>query len=138
MRRAAAFLAVLSCAIAGAVGAEEGSQRFLSRVIAQSEPHRNALSALVKGRRDIPIWVRSMVSRDNYVALGSRAVEVGGRPMELFPACQAGNCPASAITVLFSPDGKRVVMRIDDAKDGEVLLGEPSAEEKKALTPADD
>ncbi len=109
------------------------SGNFLPAVVATSEPHRNALVDLIRGKPGLPAWVRNMVSRDRYVALASSRVEVGGRAMQLFAACQPGNCAESAIRLLFSEDGKRVMMRIADLKLGTVVLGEPSPEELAVL-----
>lgn len=132
-----ALLLGLSLAFAGssvAAAAELAlSGNFLPAVIATSEPHRNALVDLIRGKPGLPAWVRNMVSRDRYVALASSRVEVEGRAMQLFQACQPGNCAESAIRVLFSVDGKRVVMRIADLKLGTVVLGEPSPEELAVL-----
>lgn len=109
------------------------SGNFLPQMIATSAPHRAALEKLVKGRRGLPYWVRGIVSRSNYIALGSQAVTVDGRPMQLFAACDAGNCPASAIRALFSADGRRALLLVRDAKLGETLLGEPTAAEAAVL-----
>lgn len=132
-----ALLLGLSLAFAGssvAAAAEPSlSGNFLPAVIATSEPHRNALVDLIRGKPGLPAWVRNMVSRDRYVALASSRVEVEGRAMQLFAACQPGNCAESAIRVLFSEDGKRLVMRIADLKLGTVVLGEPSPEELAVL-----
>ncbi|MBR0556654.1 hypothetical protein J5J10_13290 [Ciceribacter sp. L1K23] len=132
MKRASLILAALLCASPQPVLSGE-SGRFLPRVVAESEMHRESLSALVKGRRDIPIWVRSMISRDTYVALASEAIEVDGKPMELFRACEPRNCPVSEIRVLFSPDGKRAVMMSRDVDRGVTLLGDPSPAERVRL-----
>lgn len=136
MKRTALFLLVALLPAAPALGQQDLSGRFLFRVLAESEKHRSALTSLVRGRAGIPNWVRNMISRDDYVALASEAVEVAGAPMELFRACQPRNCPDSHIRVLFSADGKRVVMLSRDGKTGELLLGEPSAAEQAVLSAA--
>lgn len=127
----------LSLTFAGlsAVAAAEPplSGNFLPAIIATSEPHRNALVDLIRGKPGLPAWVRNMVSRDRYVALASSRVDVEGRAMQLFAACQPGNCAESAIRLLFTEDGKRVVMRISDLKLGTVVLGEPSPDELAVL-----
>lgn len=106
---------------------------FLPAIIATSEPHRAALVGLIRGKPGLPAWVRNMVSRDRYVALASRRVEVEGKSMQLFAACQAGNCAASAIRLLYSEDGKRAVMRVADLKLGTVVLGDPTPAEMGVL-----
>lgn len=132
-----ALLLGLSLAFAGlsaAAAAETSlSGNFLPAIIATSEPHRKALVDLIRGKPGLPAWVRNMVSRDRYVALASRRVEVEGRAMQLFAACQAGNCAESAIRVLFSEDGKRAVMRVADLKLGTVVLGDPTPAEMGVL-----
>lgn len=135
MKRTVILLFLALIPFASAIAQQDLSGRFLFRVVAESETHRAALAKLVRGRGGIPNWVRNMISRDNYVALASEAVEVAGTPMELFRACQPKNCPDSEIRVLFSADGKRVVMLIRDTKAGEQLLGEPSEAEQAVLTP---
>lgn len=136
MKRTALFLLAALLSGAPALGQPDLSGRFLFRVVAESEAHRTALTKLVRGRGGIPNWVRSMISRDDYVALASEAVEVDGASMELFKACEPKNCPDSEIRVLFSADGKRVVMLSRDKKSGELLLGEPSAAEQAILSAA--
>ena len=131
------LLLALSMALAGAPAATAAepslSGNFLPAVIAGSEPHRTALTALIRGKPGLPAWVRNMVSRDRYVSLASRRVEIDGKPMQLFAACQPGNCAASAIRVLYSSNGKRAVMRIADVKLGTIVLGEPKPAELDVL-----
>ncbi|MBW8318618.1 MAG: hypothetical protein K0M47_04385, partial [Rhizobium sp.] len=109
------------------------SGNFLPAIIAGSEPHRTALTGLIRGKPGLPAWVRNMISRDRYVALASRRVEIDGKQMQLFAACQPGNCAASAIRVLYSSSGKRAVMRIADVKLGTIVLGEPGPDELDVL-----
>lgn len=124
----------LSLSGLSATGAEPSlSGNFLPAIIAGSEPHRAALTGLIRGKPGLPAWVRNMVSRDRYVALASARGEVGGKPMQLFQACQPGRCAESAVRLLFSADGKRVVMRIADVKLGTVVLGEPTPAEMGVL-----
>lgn len=134
---ASALLLGLSLVLSGLSAATADqpslSGNFLPVVVAASEPHRTALVDLIRGKPGLPAWVRNMVSRDRYVALASSRVEVGGRAMQLFAACQAGNCAESAIRVLFSEDGKRAVMRVADLKLGTVVLGDPTPAEMGVL-----
>ncbi|MCL6706230.1 inhibitor of vertebrate lysozyme family protein [Pseudomonas sp. R2.Fl] len=134
MKRTALILLLALLPAMPAIAQQDLAGRFLSRVVAESEPHRTALTKLIRGRGGIPSWVRNMISRDDYVALASEAVEVAGAPMELFRACQPKTCPDSEIRVLFSADGRRAVMLSRDAKAGELLLGEPSAAERAVLS----
>lgn len=135
---ASALLLGLSLALSGLPAATAAAEpslsgNFLPAIIAGSEPHREALIALIRGKPGLPAWVRNMVTRDRYVALASQRVEVKDRAMQLFAACQPGNCAASAIRVLYSEDGMRVVMRIADLKLGTVVLGEPTPDELAVL-----
>lgn len=109
------------------------SGNFLPAVIAGSEPHRQSLVGLIRGKPGLPAWVRNMVSRDRYVALASKRVEIEGKSMQLFAACQPGNCAASALRVLYSADGKRAVLRIADVRLGTIVLGEPKPAELDVL-----
>ena len=109
------------------------SGNFLPAVIATSEPHRQALVSLIRGKPGLPAWVRNMVNRDRYVALASRRVEVDGKSMQLFAACQPGNCAASALRLLYTEDGKRAVMRIADVTLGTIVLGEANPAELGVL-----
>lgn len=133
MRRTALLLLALLLAPIPSAAAEPLSGNFLAAVIATSEPHRDSLSALLKGRRGLPSWVRNMVSQPRYVSLASQEVRVGDRPMQLFAACDPGQCPTSALRLLFSADGTHVVARIIDGKAGTQLLGMPSAAEVVVL-----
>lgn len=132
------FIATVVIFATSAQAQDNLSGRFLFRVVEQSEVYADTLSALIKGRGDIPNWVRNMVSRGGYVAMGSSRETVGGKPMERFMACQAGHCPDSQLHVLFSADGKHAVMRVVDKDKGEVFLGDPSDAEKAALIAPDD
>jgi len=131
------FLLALFTALAGppvATAAEPSlSGNFLPAVIAGSEPHRQSLVGLIRGKPGLPAWVRNMVTRDRYVALASKRVEIGGKSMQLFAACQPGNCAASALRVLYSADGKRAVLRIADVRLGTIVLGEPKPAELDVL-----
>lgn len=108
------------------------SGNFLPQVIATSAPHRAAVEKLVKGRRGLPYWVRSMVVRPKYIALASKSVTVDGKEMQLFSACEAGRCPDSNLRALFSADGKRVTVYIRDVRQGHLVLGDPTSAERLA------
>lgn len=104
------------------------SGRFLHEVLGRSEVHRETLLKMFRATRRLPNWVRNMVAMPRYVSGASMAVVVDGTSMELFGACLAGQCPQNHMRLLFSPDGKTALMRIEDAQMGEILLGEPSAQ----------
>ncbi|WP_244618638.1 Ivy family c-type lysozyme inhibitor [Rhizobium sp. 18065] len=106
---------------------------FLPSVLASSAPHRDSLVALIKGKQGLPSWVRNMVRQPRYVALASQQVEVAGKPMQVFEACEAKRCEESRIRVLYSADGKRTLLRVSDVKLGEKIFGQPSAGEMRAL-----
>jgi len=110
------------------------SGNFLPALLETSAPHRDSLTALIKGKPGLPGWVRSIIKRPRYVALASEAVEIGDRRLQLFRACEAGKCEASGITVLFSADGKRAVLRVSDLKLGITVYGEASEDELKVLS----
>lgn len=126
-------LMVVACMMAAPAFAQSLNGQFLAQTVQTSKPHKDALKALVYGRQGIPPWVLNMVSRDDYVGLASVEIPVDGKPMQLFYACEAKRCNQSAIRVLFSKDGKHVVMRVNDDRLGETYLGEPTAAEKTAL-----
>ncbi len=127
------FLIMLACLSAAPATAQNLSGQFLAQTIQISKPHRDALTALVRGKQGIPPWVLNMVGKNDYVGLASVEVPVDGKPMQLFYACEAKRCGQSAIRVLFSADGKHVVMRLNDDRLGESFLGQPSDAEKAAL-----
>lgn len=87
----------------------------------------------MRGKQGVPPWVLNMVNRSDYVGLASVEMPVDGKPMQLFYACEPKRCNQSAIRVLFSADGKHVVMRVNDERMGEVFLGKPTDAEKAAL-----
>ncbi|HBF29703.1 Ivy family c-type lysozyme inhibitor [Rhizobium sp.] len=113
--------------------ADNLSGQFLAQTVQTSKPHRDALSALVRGKQGVPPWVLNMVNKSDYVGLASVQMPVDGKPMQLFYACEAKRCNQSAIRVLFSAGGKHVVMRINDDRLGEKFLGTPSEAERAAL-----
>lgn len=130
------IVATLVClaSTGGAYAAEPSlSGNFLPAVIVSSEPHRQALVGFIRGKPGLPAWVRNMVRRDRYVALASRRVEIEGRSMQLFAACQPGRCAASALRLLYSEDGKRALMRIADVRLGTIVLGDPGPAELGVL-----
>jgi hypothetical protein len=126
-------LAILVCLCTTPAHAQNLSGQFLAQTVQTSKPHRDALTALVRGKQGVPPWVLNMVSRNDYVGLASVEIPVDGKPMQLFYACEPKRCTQSAIRVLFSADGKHVVMRLNDDRLGEVFLGKPSDAEKAAL-----
>ncbi|WP_027487116.1 Ivy family c-type lysozyme inhibitor [Allorhizobium undicola] len=129
------FLLLLALAPLSPAFADALSGNFLAQVVKTSKPHRDSLNALIRGKQGIPTWVRNMIVADNYITLASQQKDVEGKPMQLFPACQFKRCEESAIRLLYSEDGKHVVMRIEDSLLGVVFLGNPTAAEKMALQP---
>lgn len=107
--------------------------RALNQVIATSPEHKKSLVALLRGRRDLPEWARSIVTSARYVTGVSRIVTLPEGAFELFGACDPRNCQNSHIRILFSADGSRVWARLVDPKDGQQVLGEPSADQLRAL-----
>ncbi|MHB0953862.1 MAG: Ivy family c-type lysozyme inhibitor [Allorhizobium sp.] len=130
-----ALLLAVFCSMSAPAWADENtlSGNFLFNVISSSEPHREAIRGLLRGRRGLPSWVRNMVTRGDYVAIASVEVSVDGKPMQLFSACEAGRCADSSIKVLFSADGKRAVLDVRDKKLGGTTLGEPTPAEASVL-----
>jgi hypothetical protein len=126
-------LTVLACMMAAPAFAQTLSGQFLAQTVQTSKPHKDALKALVYGRQGIPPWVLNIVNHNDYVGLASVEIPVDGKPMQLFYACEAKRCSQSAIRVLYSKDGKHVVMRVNDDRLGESFLGDPSDAEKTAL-----
>ncbi|UJW76395.1 Ivy family c-type lysozyme inhibitor [Rhizobium sp. SL42] len=130
----AILVAMFMATFANAQSPDPGlSGNFLPAVIASSAPHRESLVALIKGKQGLPSWVRNMVRQPRYVALASKQVEVAGKPMQVFEACEAKRCEESRIRVLYSADGKRAVLRASDVKLGEKIFGQPSSGEMRAL-----
>ncbi|MEB2847089.1 Ivy family c-type lysozyme inhibitor [Endobacterium cereale] len=107
--------------------------RALNHVVATSPEHKKSLVALLRGRRDLPDWVRTLITSARYVTGMSRVVTLPEGEFELFGACDPRDCPNSHIRILFSPDGKRVWARLIDPAAGPQLLGEPSADQLRAL-----
>lgn len=107
--------------------------RALNHVVATSPEHKKALIALLRGRRDMPEWARSIVTSARYVTGVSRMVSLPEGVFELFGACDPRNCQNSHIRILFSADGSKVWARLVDPKDGQQVLGEPSADQLQAL-----
>lgn len=133
MVRSFMSLVILVCLSAVPAFAQSLSGQFLAQTVQTSKPHRDALTALVRGKQGVPPWVLNMVNKSDYVGLASVEMPVDGKPMQLFYACEPKRCNQSAIRVLFSGDGKHVVMRVNDERMGEVFLGKPSDAEKAAL-----
>jgi len=129
------LLLAVFCSLSAPAWADENtlSGNFLFNVISSSEPHREAIKGLLRGRRGLPSWVRNMVTRGDYVAIASVEVSVDGKPMQLFSACEAGRCADSSIKVLFSADGKRAVLDVRDKKLGGTTLGDPTPAEASVL-----
>ncbi len=107
--------------------------RALNHVVATSPEHKRALVALFRGRRDLPEWTRSIITSARYVTGVSRMVTLPEGEFELFGACDPRDCPNSHMRILFSLDGTKVWARLIDPKDGQQLLGEPSADQLRVL-----
>lgn len=126
-------LAASAASQSSAPAAPAIGNRALNHVVATSPEHRQALVALLRGRRDMPEWVRSIITNARYVTGVSRVVALPQGAFELFGACDPRNCQNSHIRILFSPDGKTVWARLVDPKDGQQLLGEPGADQIRVL-----
>lgn len=148
MRRfPAVFLFVSACVLSPALsalsasgGAQSGNpvaaspgNRYLNQLVATSPEHQKALVALLRGRRDLPEWARSIITNARYVTSVSRVVSLPEGEFELFGACDPRDCPNSHMRILFSIDGAKAWARLVDPKDGQQILGQPSADQLQAL-----
>lgn len=101
------------------------SGHYLNEVLRTSQVHRETLSVLLTGRQGLPIWIRNLIRRANYVSGPSRQLDLDAKTYEFFSVCEPRTCEVSTFRVLFSPDGKKAWARIGDEKSGETFLGEP-------------
>lgn len=113
--------------------AKAQSGRFLNLVLLQSPVHRATMLALVRGKKNVPFWVRGIVSNPVYVSSASQQVEITGRSYELFSACSPKTCAESHLKLLFTADGKAGWLRIDDPATGERFFGDPSPDQRLLL-----
>lgn len=135
MKRFGLVLCLLVLAVSQLSAAEEAkSGRFLHEIVASSQPHRESLQQLLRKTQRLPPWVRNMITNPLYVSGASTAVTIAEKPFELFGACLVRLCPKSHLRILFTPQGKIVSMRIVDEKMGEILLGEPDADQLLQLS----
>lgn len=130
MKRFCLVLCLLVLAVSQLSAAEEAkSGRFLHEVVASSQAHRESLQQLLRKTQRLPPWVRNMITNPLYVSGASTTVTIAEKPFELFGACLVRLCPKSHLRILFTPQGKIVSMRVVDEKMGEILLGEPDADQ---------
>ncbi|KQZ63249.1 hypothetical protein ASD54_02440 [Rhizobium sp. Root149] len=135
MKRFSLVLCLLVLAVSQLSAAEEAkSGRFLHEIVASSQPHRESLQQLLRKTQRLPPWVRNMITNPLYVSGASTAVTIAEKPFELFGACLVRLCPQSHLRILFTPQGKIVSMRVVDEKMGEILLGEPDADQLLQLS----
>lgn len=135
MKRFGLVLCLLVLAVSQLSAAEEAkSGRFLHEIVASSQPHRESLQQLLRKTQRLPPWVRNMITNPLYVSGASTAVTIAEKPFELFGACLVRLCPQSHLRILFTPQGKIVSMRVVDEKMGEILLGEPDADQLLQLS----
>ena len=135
MKRFGLVLCLLVLAVSQLSAAEEAkSGRFLHEIVASSQPHRESLQQLLRKTQRLPPWVRNMITNPLYVSGASTAVTIAEKPFELFGACLVRLCPKSHLRILFTPQGKIVSMRVVDEKMGEILLGEPDADQLLQLS----
>ncbi|KQW31357.1 hypothetical protein ASE36_03620 [Rhizobium sp. Root274] len=109
------------------------SGNFLPKVLEASAAHRDSLLEMIKGKPGLPFWVRALVREPHYVALASEEVVIAGERRQKFRACEAGFCEASWLVVIFTADGKHVVLKVSDAKLGVKFFGDPTPDELVAL-----
>lgn len=109
------------------------SGNYLPQVLETSKAHRDSLESLIAGKPGLPYWVRSLFTQPRYVALVSEKVEVAGVPMQRFYACEAKRCEESFLRVLYSADGKRVLLYMSDDKLGPKIFGDPTPQEMNFL-----
>lgn len=101
------------------------SGHYLNEVLRRSQVHRETLSDLLAGKQGLPIWVRNLIRRGNYVSGPSRQLDLEAKNYEFFSVCEPRTCEVSTFRVIFSPDGKKAWARIGDEKSGETFLGDP-------------
>ncbi|MCJ8508213.1 inhibitor of vertebrate lysozyme family protein [Rhizobium lemnae] len=135
MKRFGIVFCLLVLAVSQPSAAEEAkSGRFLHEVVAASQAHRESLQQLLRKTQRLPPWVRNMITNPLYVSGASTAVTIAEKPFELFGACLVKLCPQSHLRILFTPQGKIASMRIVDEKMGEIVLGEPDADQLLQLS----
>jgi hypothetical protein len=113
--------------------AKAQSGRYLNLVLRDSPIHRATMLGLVRGKQNVPFWVRGIVSNPVYVSGASQQVEINGRSFELFSACSPKVCADSNLKLLFTADGKAAWLRILDPATGERFFGEPSPDQRLLL-----
>lgn len=127
---ASATLALEAASSSGAPAAPKTetarSGRFLHEVLRTSEVHRETLLRAIRTERNLPNWVRNMVSAPLYVSGASASVMIDDQQMEAFAACRAGECSDSHLRVLFTSTGKFIALRAADKMMGEIVIGSPS------------
>ncbi|WP_137135458.1 Ivy family c-type lysozyme inhibitor [Rhizobium sp. FKY42] len=135
MKRFGLALCALILAVSQPSEAEEvKSGRFLHEVVASSQAHRESLQQMLRKTQRLPPWVRNMITNPLYVSGASTAVTIAEKPFELFGACLVRLCPQSHLRILFTPQGKIVSMRVVDEKMGEIIMGEPDADQLLQLS----
>jgi hypothetical protein len=116
-----------------APAAKAQSGRYLNTVLLGSATYRQTMLVLFRGKRNVPFWVRNMISYPDYVSGISEQVEINGKSYELFSACSPKICATSNLRVLFTPDGKSGWLRTRDPATGEMFFGEPSPDQRLLL-----
>jgi hypothetical protein len=101
--------------------------------------YRKPLETLLKTKGvEVPDWIRIFMKNYNGVASPGEAVEVDGRPFELYSVCQPHDCGGTFLYVLYPPGGERAWALITSDHNIVAFLGDSSPAQRKLLADEQD
>ena len=121
---------VVTLALAGvpAIAAEEDE---FSEVL-KRPGYRSAFEQMLKGEKNLSQWMATPEALDDATTLSGSKRIIAGEEEEVFELCKSHECDDTGFIVMFSKHGEVAKGLLSDKQD--LFLGQPTEEEKKALT----
>ena len=127
-RRSYFILMALALAGVPAVAAEEAE---ISEIL-KRPGYRSTFEQMLKGEKNVPQWMATPEALDDATTLSGSKRIIAGEEEEVFELCKSHECDDTGFIVMFSKHGEVAKGLLSDNQD--LFLGQPTEEEKKALT----
>ena len=126
--RSRCLLTILCCALSPALAADE--VEFFE--VLKNPLYRSAFEQMLKGEKNLSQWMATPEAIDDATTLSESKRIIAGEEEEVFELCKSHECDDTGFIVMFSKHGAVAKGLLSDKQD--LFLGEPTADEKKALT----
>ena len=98
--------------------------------------YKRAFTILFKNEKKLAPWLRGYLDNRIGVDTPGRAVDVSGRPYELYAVCEPHNCAGNFTYVLFASGGRRAWALFTEDGGNFRFFGAPDPEQRTFLTDA--